>query len=96
MTAFGTLSPYARRSAPPVTPVVVYGRRWCALSQMVRRWLDRTGIPYEYVDLDLHPDAEARLAWLAGGRVHSPIVSVGGELLMQPSIAGLRWILSRS
>jgi mycoredoxin len=96
MTTFGTLSPYARLSAPPVTPVVVYGRRWCALSQMVRRWFDCTGIPYQYVDLDLHPDAEARLAWLAGGQVRSPIVSLGGELLVQPSIAELQWILSRS
>jgi mycoredoxin len=96
MASFGTLSPYGRLSAPPVTPVVVYGRRWCAISQMVRRYLDRSGIPYEYVDLDLHPEAEARLTWMTGGRVHSPIVSVGGQLLVQPSIAELQWILSRS
>ena len=50
----------------------------------------------EYVDLDSHPEAEARLTWMTGGRVHSPIVSVGGQLLVQPSIAELQWILSRS
>ena len=66
-------------------PVVVYGRRWCAISQMTRRQLDRLGVPYEYVDLDRHPEAESQLAWLTGGRVHSPIVSVGGRLLVQPS-----------
>ncbi len=96
MALVTTLSPYGRISAPPAIPVVVYGRRWCAVSQMVRRYLDRLGVPYEYVDLDLDPGAEARLAWLTGGRVHSPVVYVGGELLVQPSIGELQWALSRS
>lgn len=96
MAPITTLSPFGRRSAPPAIPVVVYGRRWCAISQMVRRYLDRAGIAYEYVDLDAHPEAESRLAWMTGGRVHSPTVYVGGEVLVQPSIAELRWALSRS
>jgi len=76
-------------------PVVVYGRRWCAISQMVRRYLDRIGLPYEYVDLDLHPEAEARLRWLTGGRVHSPVVYVGGDVLVQPSVFELQRTLRR-
>jgi mycoredoxin len=96
MAAFSTLSPYGRLSAPPVVPVKVYGRRWCAISQMVRRHLDRLGVPYEYVDLDLHPEVESRLAWMTGGRVHSPVLCVGGEVLVQPSIGELRWALTRS
>jgi hypothetical protein len=31
-----------------------------------------------------------------GGRVHSPIVSVGDHLLVQPSITELHWVLARS
>jgi mycoredoxin len=92
------ISPYPQPHAPqirPVSPVVVYGRRWCALSQMVRRYLDRAGIPYDYVDLDTNPNAQAQLTWMTGGRVHSPIVSVGGQLLVQPSIAELQWVLAR-
>lgn len=96
MSAFGTLSPYRRLSAPPSVPVVVHGRRWCAVSQMVRRYLDRAGVPYRYVDLDLHTEAVSRLAWITGGRVHSPVVYVGGEVLVQPSIGELRWALSRA
>lgn len=96
MPAITSLSPYGRISAPPAIPVVVYGRRWCALSQMVRRHLDRLGVPYEYVDLDMDPTAQRRLSWLTGGRVHSPIVYAGGELLVQPSIGELQWALSRS
>lgn len=96
MAAFPTMSPYGRLAPGASAPVVVYGRRWCAISQMVRRHLDRLAVPYEYVDLDVHPEAESRLAWLTGGRVHSPVVYVGGEILVQPSISELRWALSRS
>jgi len=96
MNAFGTLSPYGRLSAPAAVPVVVYGRRWCAICQMVRRRLDRLGVPYEYVDLDLHPEVERRVAWLTGGRVHSPVVYAGGEILVQPTMGELDWALSRS
>ena len=32
---------------------------------------------------------------MTGGRVHTPIVSVGGQLLVQPSIAELQWVLAR-
>lgn len=93
---FATASPYGRVSAPPVAPVIVYGRRWCAISQMTRRQLERLGVPYDYVDLDRHPEAESRLSWITGGRVHSPVVYVGGEVLVQPSSSELRWALSRS
>lgn len=96
MPVVTSLSPYGRRTAPPMIPVAVYGRRWCAISQMVRRYLDRLGVPYDYVDLDLDPGAEARLSWVTGGRVYSPVVYVGGELLVQPSIGELQWALSRS
>jgi mycoredoxin len=51
--------------------------------------------PYDYVDLDTNPNAQAQLTWMTGGRVHSPIVSVGGQLLVQPSIAELQWVLAR-
>jgi mycoredoxin len=96
MAAFPAMSPYGRLTPGPSAPVVVYGRRWCAISQMVRRQLDRLAVPYEYVDLDMHPEAESRLAWLTGGRVHSPVVYVGGEVLVQPSMSELRWALARS
>ncbi len=89
-------SPYGRRTAPPRLPVVVYGTRWCAASQMVRRYLDRMGIPYRYVDLEADPQAAARLAWLAGGAVKHPTVYVGGELLVEPTLGELQRALARS
>jgi mycoredoxin len=76
-------------------PLTIYGRRSCGISQMVRRYLDRLGIPYEYVDLDQHPEIESQLAWVTGGRVHSPTVRIGDQLLVQPSTQELTRALAR-
>lgn len=89
-------TPYGRRMAPAALPVVVYGTRWCAASQMVRRFLDRAGIPYRYVDLEADPQAAARLAWVSGGAVRHPTVYVGGQVLVEPSLYELEWALARS
>lgn len=95
MTAFPTFAPSPLRPPVAAVPLIVYGRRWCAISQMVRRYLDRAGLAYEYVDLDLHPELESRLEWVTGGRVYTPVVYVGGEVLVQPSLRELEWALSR-
>lgn len=93
---FDVTAPQRARARARTAPVTVYGRRWCAISQMARRQLDRMGVPYEYVDLDMHPELERRLAWMTGGRVHTPIVEVDGQLLMQPSQHELSWALRRA
>jgi mycoredoxin len=86
-----------RRATPRTTtiPVTVYGRQWCGISQMVRRYLDRIGMPYDYVDLDRDPDAESRLSWLTGGRVRSPMVQIRDEMLVQPSVQEVARALAR-
>jgi mycoredoxin len=76
--------------------ITVYGRPGCAISQMIRRWLDRRGIPYQYVDVERNPQARSRLEWLTGGRVRSPTVVIGGDVLVQPTIEELEWALRRS
>jgi mycoredoxin len=87
---------HTQRAAGPGARVVVYGRRWCALSQRVRRYLDRIGLPHEYVDLDRNPEAESRLSWITGGRVRTPIVDLGGRVLVQPTIGELERALTRA
>jgi len=76
--------------------ITVYGRPGCAISQMIRRWLDRRGTPYQYVDVERNPQARSQLAWLTGGRVRSPTVVIGGDVLVQPTIEELEWALRRS
>ncbi len=89
----------ARRTGygPAVTlaPVVVYGTRWCAHSQLLRRHLDRLGVPYEYRDIDADPAAAARLRWWLGGQTSHPTVYIDGEILVEPSTAELDWALRR-
>jgi mycoredoxin len=87
---------FGMRSAPAQAPVLVYGTRWCAASQTVRRYLDRMGIPYRFVDLEQDPLAAAQVRWVAGGTVSHPTVSVAGEILVQPSLDELEWALDRA
>jgi len=77
-------------------PVTVYGTRWCAMSQMVRRHLDRLGIPYRYIDLEADPAAASQVRWLTGGYLSHPTVVLGGEVLVEPTINELDWALERA
>jgi len=83
------------RAATATVPVAIYGNRWCGLTQLIRRALDRAGIPYEYVDLDRHPDAERKLELLARGRLRTPVVYVGGDWLMEPDLRQVEAALAR-
>lgn len=76
-------------------PVVVYGTSWCAQTQMIRRYLERLGVPYRYVDLELHPELLPRLRFLTGGRLSHPVVYVAGEVLVEPSLRELEGALLR-
>jgi mycoredoxin len=66
------------------------------MSQMVRRHLDRLGIPYRYVDLETDPEAAAQVRWLTGGYLSHPTVSVVGDVLVEPNITELDWALERA
>ena len=81
--------------AAPAVPIAVYGNRWCGISQMIRRSLERAGVDYAYVDLDLHPDAQRKLEYLAGGDLHTPVVYIDGEWLQEPSLRDVQRVLAR-
>lgn len=84
-----------RHAAATVVPVAIYGNRWCGMTQMIRRALDRAGVAYDYVDLDAHPSVERRLQALTGGRLRTPLVYVGGEWLVEPSLRQVEAALVR-
>jgi mycoredoxin len=96
MLRTSSFSPYGRRASPPQIPVVVYGTDWCAQTMMIRRYLERMGIPYRYVDLETNPQAVAQLKWWTGGYASHPTVYIGGEVLVEPTLGELGWALSRS
>lgn len=89
-------SQYAIPLERPQAEVVIYGTRWCAMTQTVRRYFDRRGIPYRYVDLDNNPQAVRQLQWLTGGYANHPTVYINGEVLIEPSLRELDWALSQT
>jgi mycoredoxin len=76
-------------------PVEVYGTQWCANTQGVRRFLDREGVPYVYHDMEREVGAAERVMWWTGGDASHPTIQVGGEILVEPSLAELRSALAR-
>ena len=84
------------RAFSPAAPVVVYGTGWCAATQMIRRHLERLGIPHRYVDLEHDPVAGAELRWWSGGRMSHPTVSIGGALLVEPTLDELDGALAEA
>lgn len=75
------------------TPVVVYGTGWCAATQMVRRYLDRHEIPYTYRDMEHDLAAARQVRWWTGGSLSHPTVQVGGQILVEPGLDELEWVM---
>ncbi|OGO62961.1 MAG: hypothetical protein A2Z45_08970 [Chloroflexi bacterium RBG_19FT_COMBO_55_16] len=74
--------------ADPATPqkvkVAVYGTRWCAATQFVRRYLDRAEISYDFRDMDADAEAASQVRWWTGGNLSHPTVQIGGDILVEP------------
>ena len=96
MTAASSWSNYGRHRAEPDVPLVVYGTRWCGATQLLRRHLERAGVPYRYVDLEQDPEAVNQLRWWTGGSASHPTVYVNGEILVEPTVGELAGGLMRS
>ena len=63
---------------------------------MIHRHLERLGIPHRYVDLEHDPVAGAELRWWSGGRMSHPTVSIGGALLVEPTLDELDGALAEA
>ena len=69
----------------PVPDVVtVYGADWCGDCRRAKGFLDATGTPYRYVDLEVDGAAQ-QLVDDAGYRAIPVIVTPAGEILVEPS-----------
>lgn len=64
--------------------VVVFGTRWCAATQYVRRFLDRHEINYAFRDLDRDLEAADKVRWWTGGYLSHPTVQIGSDILVEP------------
>lgn len=66
------------------TILTVYGAAWCSDCHRTRRFLDGAGVPYQYVDLQSDPAAQAMLD-AAGYRAIPIVLTPGGQILVEPS-----------
>lgn len=74
----------------PQGAIVVYGAQWCPDCRRSKAYLDRNGVPYEYVDLETSPDDVERVLELNEGRHVIPtIVFADGSHVAEPSDAEL-------
>ncbi|HEX2030520.1 MAG TPA: glutaredoxin domain-containing protein [Actinomycetota bacterium] len=69
--------------------IVMYGADWCGDCHRARRFLDRRGIAYRWIDVE-HDPAMAEEARRIGGRSNIPVmVFPDGSVLVEPSDAEL-------
>ena len=64
--------------------VVVYGTRWCAATQYVRRYLDRKDVTHSFRDIDRDQEAADKVRWWTGGYLSHPTVKISSDILVEP------------
>jgi len=67
-------------------PIVVYTRRGCPFSFLLRRGLRRRGLAFSEVDIWADPTAAAQVRAVADGNETVPTVHVAGQWLVNPSV----------
>jgi mycoredoxin len=73
--------------------IVVYGTYWCQDTVRSRNLLNRRGIPYTFVDIEVDPDAAQRVMGWNGGYLSTPTLDIDGRIVTEPSDEELAEIL---
>lgn len=80
---------------PPPVSLVVFGAAWCEDTRRTRRLLRRLGVPHRYRDIDEDLEALEQASALNKGVRRTPVVSLGDEVLVEPSNETLTLVLLR-
>lgn len=68
------------------TLITIYGADWCPDCHRSQRFMDRRGIPYKWINIDLDEQAEAFVLKVNRGVRSVPtIVFPDGSMLVEPS-----------
>jgi glutaredoxin len=72
----------------------VYGAGWCGDTVRTLRHLDKSGIQYDYVDIDQNAEGERKVIDFNRGKRRIPLVEIGDKALSVPSAQELDEALS--
>ena len=73
--------------------IVVYGASWCRHTLKTRRFLNREGIPYRYVDVEEDQGAAERVRLWNRGYLSTPTLDIDGRIVTEPSEEDLAALL---
>ena len=66
--------------------IIIYGTDWCWDCRRARRFFDRLGIPYQWINIDQDREGEQFvLETNRGNRSVPTILLPGGSILVEPS-----------
>lgn len=66
--------------------VIIYGTALCAGCPPIRQFLERHGVPYEYIDIQSNYDAKQIVERVTGGEHVTPVVLFpDGSTLVEPT-----------
>lgn len=65
--------------------VKVYGADWCEDTTRAREFLNRVGVPYQYVNIEEDAAAAAWVRQHNDGKERKPTVDINGQVLSTPT-----------
>ena len=72
-------------SSTTATPITVIGASWCPDCRRAKTFLGEQSVPYEWIDLEQHPEYTERVEALNGGsRIIPTIIFPDGSHLAEP------------
>ena len=86
-------SPPIREEGSPWPSIMVYGANWCRDTVRTRRFLNRHGIPYTYVEVDKDLQAAQKVREWNRGYLSTPTLDIEGRIATEPSDDELAGIL---
>jgi glutaredoxin len=75
--------------------VTVYGADWCGDTRRTLRHLDKSGVQYDYIDIDSDTDGEKKVIEFNKGKRRIPLVEIGPNALSVPSDSELQSALEK-
>lgn len=85
--------PPVRRAGDHWPDIVVYGAYWCQDTVETRRFLNRQGVPYTFVDVEGDAEMARRVMDWNAGNLSTPTVDIDGRIVTEPTDEELAEIL---